>query len=52
MQGQWDADGAPMHYEKHRAVARAPRPGVYGGSAPDAAKVIQKHQQLFTICDL
>ena len=27
-------------YEKHRAAARAPRPGVNGGSAPDGLRVI------------
>lgn len=27
-----------QYYEKHRAAARAPRPGVYGGSAPDCAR--------------
>lgn len=38
------ADGrkAAQDYEKHRAPARAPRAGVYGGSAPDAASVIIK----------
>ena len=29
--------GAPSYYEKHRAPARAPRAGVYGGGAPDRA---------------
>lgn len=34
------ADGTRrgQYYEKHRAAARAPRPGVYGGRAPDRAK--------------
>ena len=35
--------GAPQTYhEKHRAPARAPRAGVYGGSAPDGLEVIIK----------
>ena len=29
-------------YEKHRAPARVPRAGVYGGSAPDGLRVIQR----------
>ncbi len=29
-------------YEKHRAAARARRPGVNGGSAPDGLRVIKK----------
>ena len=28
----------PHNYEKHRAPARAPRAGVYGGSAPDSSR--------------
>lgn len=34
-EGTWQHD-----YEKHRAAARAPRLGVYGGNAPDAYQVI------------
>lgn len=29
---------ANKYHEKHRAVARAPRLGVYGGKAPDSSK--------------
>ena len=30
------------YYEKHPALARAPRAGVYGGGATDAARVINE----------
>ena len=32
---------AGQYHEKHRAVARDTRPGVYGGSAPDCAHLIK-----------
>ena len=35
------AQRSEQYHEKHRAPARAPRAGVYGGSAPDAARVIR-----------
>lgn len=42
------ADGreAARYHEKHRAPARVPRAGVYGGSAPDGHSVIIKTADL------
>lgn len=35
------AQRSEQYHEKHRAPARAPRAGVYGGSAPDGLRVIK-----------
>lgn len=39
--GRAPAQRSEQHYEKHRAPARAPRAGVYGGGAPDGLRVIK-----------